>query len=363
MHPLTKQLVCLFLVGFVGGCPVINLTAKNHVYLAVSGENRIAVFAQNETSGKLEHIEDIATSGSPKTLSVSPDRRYLFASISGEGKIASFAINQLTGTPTLLGEVETGSHASFFDIDDTGTYLLSTYYGLGQVMVHKLKDGVLSTRPLQIIETDERAHSVVLDSSNRFLFVSHTRPNSIFQFHFDRNTGFLTPNEVPRLRRTETAGPRHLRFDATGNYGYGSDEQGNSVTTYRMNKKSGQLEKLQTLTTLPTGFEKDNATSDIQIHPNGRFIYVANRGHDSLAAYEVDKNTGTLSFIDWFPSEQHTRSFAFSKDGKFLYAAGSRSGQLSTSLVDSHTGRLTRIDTIEVGRSPWWVLFVELAGD
>lgn len=349
----------LWVASYIG----IQLTelgaATNRVYISVSNEDRIAVFDQNEQTGYLNHINDISILGSPKTLELSPDNQYLFASISKLGKTASYRLDSKNGQGTLLSESDTGAHASFYQIDKSGRYLISAYFSLGKIMVHGVKNGRLSKNPLQVIETDERAHSAVLDPSNRFLFVPHTRPNTIYQFHFDSKTRTLTPNDVPYLQRTETAGPRHLRFNSTGNYAYCSDEQGGSISTYQLNQQNGRLALIQSLATLPAEYEGKNATSDVQLHPTGNFVYIANRGHDSLAAYAIDKPSGKLSFIDRVPCEPATRSFALSKDGRFLYAAGTQSGKLAIYSVDEDTGRLSKLDSLNIGKNLWWVLFVE----
>jgi 6-phosphogluconolactonase len=333
--------------------------ATNRVYVAVSGENRIAVYDQNEKSGQLEHLNDIVTHGSPKTLVLSPDHQYLFASISDALKIASFKLNHSTGEGSLLSKVAAEAHASFFEMDNTGRFLISAYYSLGKVMVHRIESGVLSVYPLQVIETAERAHSAALDPSSRFLFVPHTRPNAIFQFHFDSVTGRVTPNKVLRMQRGEMVGPRHFRFDSKGEFGYCSDEQGNSISTYQLNSITGRLTLLQSIPTLPSDFEGTSATSDVQIHPNGRTVYIANRGYDTLAAYSIDKDSGKLSFIERVPCELQTRSFVLSNDGRYLYAAGSRSNTLAIYTVNADSGRLTALQTMDIGKGLWCVLFME----
>ena len=130
------------------------------------------------------------------------------------------------------------------------------------------------------------------------------------------------------------------------------------MTAYQLDPTSGQLTALQTVSSLPQDYDGNNSTSDLQIHPNGNFAYLANRGHDTLAAFRIDPESGRLTFIDHFPTEANTRSFAFSNDGQFLYATGSRSGGMATYEVDSNSGRLTPIDSFNVGPSLWWILFI-----
>jgi 6-phosphogluconolactonase len=198
-----------------------------------------------------------------------------------------------------------------------------------------------------------------LDRKNRFAFVPHTRPNAIFQFYFDDSTGKLSANDAPKLLRKADSGPRHLWFHPDNRFAYGSDEQGSSLTVYQFDQETGQLKTIQTLSSLPAhGFEGRNSTSDIEVHPSGQFVYIANRGHDTIASYAIDPASGRLSLLDHTPTESVTRSFNISPDGRYLIAAGQKSGKLAVFQVGDR-GSLTRIDTVSAGKNPWWVQIVQ----
>jgi 6-phosphogluconolactonase len=117
---------------------------------------------------------------------------------------------------------------------------------------------------------------------------------------------------------------------------------------------------MQTLSSLPEDFQKPNSCAHLEITPSGRFLYAANRGHDSLAGYAVDAETGILTSLGQTSTEATPRSFNISPNGKFLYAAGQSSGKLAAYRLNSKTGELTRFATYSVGERPWWVLVVEL---
>ncbi len=347
----TGALTCLIGLGALEA-------ANDFLYVALSGENRIAVYRQDERDGSLERASDIETSASPKSLGIAPNKDYLFVSLAGDGEIAGFRIDPETGEGSLTSQVSTGSHASFIEMDASGSYLLSSYYSLGKIQIHRFDGGRLSESPLQDVATDERTHSIILDPSNRYAFVSHTRPDAIHQFLFDSRLGHVKENPIPLLQRANETGPRHLRFDTNGKYGYGSDEQGSAITVYRLNSANGQLSNIQALSSLPDGYDASNSTSDVRIHPSGRYVYIVNRGHDTIAAYAIDPDSGRVSFIDWVHCEANTRSIDFSDDGKFLYGAGSRSHKLAIYSVDAENGSLRQIETLDVGKTPWWTLFV-----
>lgn len=328
-----------------------------YVYFSVSGENRIAVYEQDGDSGKLRFSSEIKTDGSPKALALSPDGKSIFTTLLNDGGLASFSVNPSSGALKQLSSSPTAAHGSFLQVDHSGRYLLSSYYGTGQVMVHSIDKGRLGGAPSQTIETDERAHSIITDPSNRFAFVSHTRPNAIHQFRLDLEKGKLLPGAEPILKRENLAGPRHLRFGSDGRFAYGSDEQGRSVTTYRFDAAKGALQPIQQLSTFPDNVT-EGSTSDIRVHPSGRFVYVINRSFDTIAVFEVAEGKGTLSFVERVDCEPLSRSCAFSDDGRFLYSASSRNGKVAVYAVDQGSGKLDRIDTVDVGPGIWWVCFL-----
>src|SRR5262249_52274089 len=141
---------------------------------------------------------------------------------------------------------------------------------------------------------------------------------------------------------------------------FSSDEQGSSVTAYRFEPEVG-LKAVQTLSTLPADFKGSNTTAEVKVHPSGKFVWVSNRGHDSLAGFAIDR-TGKLTALGQTPTEKTPRSFEITPDGRWALGAGEGSGKLAVYRVDAETGKLTRAHTYPVGKSLTWVLAVELGG-
>jgi 6-phosphogluconolactonase len=204
------------------------------------------------------------------------------------------------------------------------------------------------------------------DPSNRFAFVPHIAgangPNRIYQFKFDENTGRLTPNSTPQVIPAEEAGPRHFCFHPSRDMLYFSNEQDCSVTAYDFDSTAGTLTALQTVSTLPEGYEGENSCAQIQISPSGRFLYAPNRGHDSIACFTVDPSTGLLTSLGQVPSEAVPRAFSIDPTGNFLYAAGLESGRLASYRIDGDTGELEPLEVYDVGEGPMWVLATTLEG-
>jgi 6-phosphogluconolactonase len=227
------------------------------------------------------------------------------------------------------------------------------------------------------LATATGAHAIQTDPSNRFAFVPHIAnvndnvleprrenpgPNMILQFKFDAQTGHLAANAPFRVEPAERLGPRHYCFHPARDVVYFSNEQGSSVTFYRLDPASGALSAAQTISTLPDGFSARNTCSQIHLTPSGRFLYVGNRGHNSIAGFAVDPASGHLTAIGQVPTEPVPGAFGLDPDGHFLFAAGTASGRLASYRVDQDSGALTALTTFAVGQRPAAVQAVRLGG-
>ena len=331
------------------------------VYVSVAAEKCIAVYRLDNETGKLTHRSDCKIEdGEPGALTVDPDKHFLLAAIRSTGKLASFRIDRVTGRLRHLNTVPAGPDPAQLATDRSGRYLLAAYYVAAKVTVHAIgKDGRLSDEPQQSMATADKAHAIVPDSSNCFVFVPHTGPDLIFQFRFDAKTGRLSANEPAKLPTPKGTGPRHLVFHPSKPIAYVANEQGSSVTAYALDPKRGTLRPLQTVSTLPAEFRGTNACAENRIHPSGKFLYVANRGYDSIAAFAL-ADDGKVSALGQEPTEKTPRSFDLDPTGKYLVAAGESSGKLAAYGIDASSGRLKKREMYEIGKMPWWVLAVEL---
>src|SRR5262249_12399250 len=147
------------------------------------------------------------------------------------------------------------------------------------------------------------------------VFVPHVAPNAVYQFRFDAATGKLTDaGKAPG--GADKAGPRHLALHPTQPLAFTSDETGSSVTVYRYDAATG-LKPVQTLSTLPDDYKKPNSTAEVKVHPSGKFVWVSNRGHDSLAGFALG-SSGKLTAIGQAPTEKTPRSFEVDPDGRYV---------------------------------------------
>src|SRR5271154_869797 len=244
------------------------------LYVCLQDDDKIAAFAIDAETGQLTPQTEVPAAGGPSVMASSPHRRTLYVGHRTQPAIPSFPIDQSTGGLTLLGTVSQEHAPTFLAPDRTGRYLLCAYYQGGGAAVHPLGDnGAAGTPSPGWLAPAPGAHAIATDPSNKFAFVPHIArlndnvleppkenpgPNVIMQFRFDAHSGRLTPNSPLRVEPVERLGPRHFCFHPTQDLVYFSNEQGCSVTGYRLDPATGTLAAMQTITTLPDGYTARN---------------------------------------------------------------------------------------------------------
>jgi 6-phosphogluconolactonase (cycloisomerase 2 family) len=349
------------------------------LYVGLQDDDRIAVFAIDHDSGRLTKRADVPGGGGPSVFAISSDRKTLYAGHRTRPSIASYRIDPATGGLTLLGTAPQADAPTFLAPDRTGRYLLAAYYQGGYAAVYPIAaDGTVGAAPVDKRETAIGAHAIATDPSNQFAFVPHIAriqdnvleppknnpgPNVIMQFKFDVQSGRLTPNSPPRVEQGEMVGPRHFTFHPSLDVVYFSNEQGRSVSVYRLDRGTGALSAVQTISTLPAGHTERTTCSQIHLTPSGRFLFVGNRAANSsnIAGFRVDPASGQLTATGHAPTEAVPSAFGLDPDGRFLFAVGTGSGRLASYRVDETTGALTPLSTPEaVGQRPAAVLATRL---
>lgn len=347
-------------------------------YVSLRRDNQIAIFTMDPDTGKVTWRERVPLAGGPDPLALDPMNRFLYAGCRDRQKLASFRIEPGTGALSPIGEVPLQGEPIQIITDRTGSFILGAYFYQSTLGVHAVDDaGVLAFPPVEWRYTAYGAHGVDIDPSNRFVFVPHVArsggPNAVAQLSFDASTGRVTPNAEPFLYLRGNQGPRHITCHPTLNVAYSADEQGCSATAYRLDQDTGMLVDFQTISTVPGYTPKVPATcSEVQVSPNGKFLFVATREHNSITSFAIDQTSGELTFIGWVPTEPNARPLCLDPEGRFLVAAGSgpyvpsangpNNGRLATYEINQATGQLTPLAVYEGGNAPQWVLITRLSG-
>ncbi|MFQ6029623.1 MAG: lactonase family protein, partial [Dehalococcoidia bacterium] len=316
----------------------------NYMYVSLQDDDKIRIFTMDAATGQLTPKGETPVPGGPSPLAISPDRKVLYVGHRNVPEISSYRIDPDNGGLTRSGSVSPEAAPTFLSTDRSGRFLLSSYYQGAHAAVHPIgEDGSVGGPPIEWLETATGAHAMQTDPSNKFAFVPHIAgngPNAIFQFRFDEDTGHITPNSPPRVEPEEFLGPRHYCFHPTQDILYFSNEQGCSVTGYRLDTSAGTLAAFQTITTLPEGYSERNTCSQIQMSPSGNFLYAPNRGHNSIAGFAVD-SSGRLTPLGQVATEDRPSAFSLDPEGHFLFAAGSETDRLASYRINVNTGELT----------------------
>lgn len=331
------------------------------VYVSAVSEQKITRFELDETREQLLDPVAFDVAGAPGALAPHPTRRFLYASLRSNSSLAAYQIDPRNGHLSRVNEAALGAgeNAAHLAVDATGRWLVSASYAAGKVVVHELQDdGAIRSPARQTLSTAKTAHFVGFSPDQKFVFVPHVAPNAIHQFRFDAKTGEMTP-AGEAAGGAPGAGPRHLAFHPSGKWAFSSDESGSSVTVYRYDPERG-LVPIQTSSTLPANYQQKNSTAEVKVHPSGRFAWVSNRGHDSLAGFSFDATSERVTPLGQTPTEATPRSFDLAPSGRFAFGAGEGSGKLAFFRLDPDTGKLSRRATYEVGRSLTWVLALEI---
>jgi 6-phosphogluconolactonase len=318
----------------------------------------------------------------PTFLALDPGHLHLYAT--GElrldpppanplGGIVAFAVDSVSGRLTFLNQQPTGAGATtHVAVDSTGRMAIAANYGSAYVCALPIgSDGRLGARsafieqhgppgPNRDRQTQAHAHSITISPDNRFALACDLGLDRIFVYRIDPATAGLTPNDPPFAAAPPGAGPRHGKFSADGKFFYVTNEMGGSVCVYSWDSARGALALQQTISTLPPDFRELNTVAEIRIHPNGRFAYVSNRGHDSIAAFSRDPAAGTLHLVEIVPcGGKHPRNFALSPDGRWLLCANRDTDNVVLYSVDPESGRLGRTGREVAVPRPVCVLFCD----
>lgn len=311
-------------------------------------------------TGELSQPVLAAETPNPTFLALSPNGRVVYtlgdsAAVNGEsgGAAVAFNLDRTTGKLSPLNAQPTGGGSlAHLGLDATGKTLVTISYNGGQITSFPIEaDGKIDPRqssftsagplgPQSARQDKPHPHSVTYSPDNHFAYVCDLGRDKIICYRLDAATATLTPSA--EYATAPGDGPRHSKFSADGRFFYVINELAGSVAVYRCDSQTGSLTHRQSISTLPAHFTGQNTTAEIRIHPNGRFVYGSNRGHDSLAVYSRNQEDGTLKLIEIVPSGGgHPRNFNLTPDGAWLICANRDSDNLVVYKVDAITGRLT----------------------
>ena len=319
----------------------------------------IYTFEFDRKSGKLTSVNQPAKTSNPSFVAVHPSGDFLYAvnedaEFNGEkgGGITSFSIDPETGALTEINSQCThGEHPCHLTIDQTGRTVGVANYTGGSIAAYRIgRDGALSPastfvqhqgKSVHPRQEAPHGHSIDVDPANRFMAVSDLGIDQVLIYKMNARKGQLTAHST--VKSEPGAGPRHFSFHPTGKFGFGINELNMTANAYRYDARTGRLELLQTVSTLPPGEKQQEgqSTAEMYVHPNGKFLYGSNRGHNTIVVYGIDQKTGKLSYVENESTGGSTpRSFGVVPTGDYLLALNQASNTIVVFKIDPGTGAL-----------------------
>jgi 6-phosphogluconolactonase len=330
----------------------------------------IYLFDVNASTGVLSQREVYEDASNPSWLAFNPSKTHLYAANETEtfqgkasGSVSAFSIDRATGHLTLLNTVSSeGAGPAHLSVHPSGKYVLVANYGGGTVAVIAIQqNGALG--PATDVQHDHgtpgpahaasappgsfaisghdapHAHMIHADPSGRFVLATDLGLDRIFVWKFDSETGKLEDPKYVSLPPGD--GPRHFAFHPNGHWLYSAQEEGSTVVFWEYDGATGKLTAQETVSSLPRGFKGTNFPSEIRVSSDGRFVYVANRLHNSIACFSIGE-AGRLAFAhDTWTRGDYPRSFSIDPSGGFLYVSNQRSDAITVFRVERHSGELT----------------------
>lgn len=361
--------------------PLFLLTASLHAVPVFIGTNTgknsaskgIYLADFDSATGKLSEPVLAAEYQNPGFLALHPTKPLLYACGTptqafpdGSSSVAAFAIGENHGL-RFLGEASAGGKgACHVAVDATGGTVAVANYGDGSFSTIKLGDDGVPGAAVSVIkhtgtgpnlprQDGPHAHGVYFDKANKHFFMPDLGLDQVFVYPFDAATSQLG-EPLPSLVTAPGAGPRHMTFSPDEKHAYVLNELDNTVLA--ASYLDGKFTALGTVPTLPADFTGKSTTAEIEVHPNGNFVYASNRGHDSIVVYQRDADTGTLKLLQHAPCGGETpRHFKIDPSGKWLLCAHQNSNTISVLPLDPETGKLGEPVNTVSSPSPICLLF------
>lgn len=329
--------------------------------LVYFGTHGSAIYAArlDPRTGHLSALGPVAAIERPTWLVASPHREVLYSvsETGNDGKtqasVSSFAVDPATGQLRLLNKVDSGGGgATHLALDPRSATVFVAHYGTGQVSALPVRaDGSLG--PVASVEADQgtgpkprqagpHAHSVAVDPSGRFVLAADLGADRLFVYRFDPASRTLSPGDPAFVAAAPGSGPRHLAFLPNGRFVYLDSELSGELTGYAWDARRGVLRALATISTSPPDYTGNRSAAELVASSDGRFLYVSNRGDDTLVAYAVDAASGALREIQRIAAQGKSPwSFSLDPSGRWLLVANEASNAIAEFAVDSRSGRLS----------------------
>ena len=348
-------------------------------YGHVDGKGKgIYLFTYSAADGSLTSLGLAAGTTDPAYLALAPNQQYLYSvnesrELDGQpgGGVSAFRIDPASGALTFLNRQPShGALPCFLAVDATGSMVIVVNHdGPSTVAYPIAPDGSLGAASCIIPHVgashqpghpgDPHPHSVNVDSTNRFAIVCDKGLDQIITYRVDLAARTLVPNDPPSVAVNGGTAPRHLAFHPSERFAFVTNEVGSTLTSFAFERESGVLREIDTVSMVPRDFAGRNHTADIRVHPNGKFVYATNRGHDSIASFAVDETNGRLTPLGHTSTQGGwSRHIRFDPSGHILLVANQNANTIVPFMVDPENGSLRPTGAVTETPTPVCIQFV-----
>src|SRR5215467_803409 len=356
---------------------------------AVGRGQGIYLVEMDPVTGVLQQRDVFLNDANPAWLAFDPSRKYLYSAneISNyqgapSGSVSAYSINRTTGRLTLLNAVSSeGAGPAHLSVHPSGKYVfVANYHGgtIAVLPVHSsgglgaatdVKHDTGSIGPVRATSAPPgsfaisghdkpHAHMVQADPAGEFVFASDLGLDQILIWKFDVDTGKLSPAPQANVALPPGDGPRHFAFHPNCRWFYSLQEEASTLVTFDYDGETGKLTPKQTISTLPRQFNGTNFTSEVLISHDARFLYAANRLHDSIVWFSIGEG-GLLTFTgeEWTRGD-YPRSFNIDPAGNYLYSCNQRADAITAYRVNRQSGALSFLGQYMPIGTPAAILFL-----
>jgi len=369
-----------------GAAPVF---ARTFVYVSNAEDGDIDGYAMDGETGVLTSLGKTKAGKLVMPMTLSPDKRHLYAVVRSKPfTVLTYGIEPQSGKLDQQASALLPDSMAYVSTDTTGRFLFTASYGGNKIAVSPIEpDGRVEKDAIQVIPTGENAHSIRTDLSNKFVYATNLGSSQILQFKFDAATGKLTENDPALVKTPPGNGPRHMAFSPDNKYLYVVNELSGNVAQFSIDPERGTLSELSYTGSVPPdsglqpGLAREamavNANSgantkvvgddkpriwaaDLQMTPNGKFLYATERTGSKIALLRIAADSGRPIYVANYPTETQPRGIRIDPTGNYLVACGEKSDRVSVYRINQTDGTLLQVGRYPVGHDANWVEIVRL---
>ena len=391
-HMLTAS---VFAASAITGASVMPASAMTLVYVSNAQDGEIASYALDSKTGALTSLGKTKAGKNVMPMAISPNKKVLYVSVRSEPfTVISYAIDPATGALAQKSSAPLPDSMAYISTDSTGRFLFAASYCGHKISVSPIgANGLVEAPAALVIETGRNAHAIIADRTNKFVYATNLGSGQIMQFRFDAKTGKLTPNTPPLIKARADHGPRHMRISSDNKFMYLLSELSGHVAQFAIDQSNGTLREIDSVTSVPADAglipglppvlpaptvapaataatpapaapKPDDRpkiwAADLQLTPNGKFLYATERTTSKIALFTVAPRTGKLTYVANFPTEKQPRGISIDSTSNYLIASGEKSDKLAVYKIDPKTGKLSEVGKYPAGNGANWIEILDL---